>query len=152
MATMLDILWIERVLTSECPMIIRNWVLPLTTSLLALSLPLLVGQIHRVDDRFGKKGVGTIFAHTNPIKAYFICLGVNLLFIILYFLKIPRYGEWGKDLNVIIDHSAEILTILASFAFLGSVLWVIWALLHIATNTEKMYEAFHTCLNEYFEK
>lgn len=152
MTEMFDILWIDRVFTSECPMIIRNWVLPLTISLLALSLPLLVGQIHRADERFGKRGVGEIFSRTKYVKFYFGSIIIVLISLLIYFLKIPRCVDFGNTTNAIIDHSAEMVVVITASVFLLSVLWVVYALVTIATNTPKMYEAFRDKLHDYFEK
>lgn len=152
MEVMLCIEWLNNVFGTECPTVLRNWAFPLIISLLALSLPLLVAQIHRVDERFGKRGVGEIFSKTKYVKFYFRCVVFVLVSLFLYFLKIPRCVDLGQTANAIIDHSAELLVVIAAAVFLLSVLWVIYALLTIATNTEKMYEAFRDQLQDYFRK
>lgn len=153
MTIMLEIEWINRMLTAEYPLIIQRWVFPLVTSLLSLSLPLLVGQIHRVDERYGKKGVGDVFAHTIPIRCYEASIAFIVISLVLYLLQLPRpsWIDLGDRINYLIDHSSELLVIFASFLFLGCVIWVVFFLLEYAMNTEKMYELFSDNFKKYIK-
>lgn len=150
MAGMLDILWLERILNAQYPLIIQRWVFPLVIGLVSLSLPLLVSNIQRVDNKFKRYHVGSLLLTNCWVISYFVLMVLTLVSIVIYLLQLPRGIDLGEDLNIIIDHSAELCVLFTSTLLLFSVLIVIFVIIRHTTNTRSIYHNNKNRINKYF--
>lgn len=151
MAVMLNIVDLNRIFEADYPVIIKTWVFPLIVGLLSLSMPLLINNIHRVEEKFKRHENGKLVLDTDILKWYKWSIGIAIVFLIVYLLQIPRNVDCGW-LNHIVDHSAEILLILAALNFLASVLSLTCFLLKYSVNTSTLYRLYKKKIGRYLDR
>ncbi len=150
MAILLNIDCLSRILEADYPVIIKSWVFPLVVGLLSLSMPLLINNILRVDEKYKKYEVGRIVLRNCSVRWYKWSIVITVIAVILFLARIPRDVEWGPFWNKLVDHSAEIFLIASTISFLLSVLFLTRFILRRLRNTHTLYEYYSKYLRSYF--
>ncbi len=151
MMKIFDIYWLDNMLNADYPAIIKNWAFPLIVGLLSLSMPLLINSIHKVEEKYRRHEVGKLVLDDCKIRWYKWSIIVVIVALVVYLLQIPRRVEWGYVWNKVIDHSAEILLILATFSFLLSVLALTRFMLKHTVNAYELYHYYRKYIGKYFK-
>lgn len=147
---MLDIDFLSRILEADYPTIIKSWVFPLVVGLISLSMPLLINNILRIDEKYKKYEVGEIVLKNRLVRWYKWSIVITVIAVILFLARIPRSVGWGQFWNELIDHSAEIFLIVSTLSFLLSVLFLTRFILRRLRNTHTMYKYYSKYLKSYF--
>ena len=151
MTTLVDILWPKSILLADYPTIVKNWVFPLFVGLLSLSMPLVITNMQRVEEKYKKHATFKGVLRNCYVRWYKWSMIIIVIAVLIYLAQMPRILNCGP-LNCLVDYSAEILLIIAAVNLLASVIALSYFFLKYTINTPAMYESSKTNLYEYFKE
>lgn len=101
-------------LFSEYADIVGSFAIPMIIAIFAFAFPLLFQIASRIDDKYNSTLLIKVFRKDWICKWFISILICALICSILWVLQIPRYVDWGKTVNNLIDNSALILLVLST--------------------------------------
>jgi hypothetical protein len=104
---------------TEYPDIIKEILIPMIIALFAISLPLLLQTISRIDDKYSSTKLTEVFYKDWKSITLIILQILALISVIAWIYRQPRNVDWGF-LNIWIDYSALL------FIGLSTLLLVVW--------------------------
>lgn len=117
--------FLERI-TNNYADIIGSYAIPMVIGIFAFAFPLLLQIASRIDDKYESTLLIKAFRKDWITKAFLCILIISLVCCLLWILQLPRYVDWGKAINCLIDNSAILLLITSTILLVISTISVVW--------------------------
>lgn len=118
----------------------KEIIIPITAAILGIAVPLLIGVIQRIDDKYESTRLIQLFMNERSTKHFLGLLAITIFLLFYQLVAPPNYFDFGV-LTKYIDYSAIILATIFCVLLTFSI-FMIFRLIYIYNVPEKAAKAF----------